>query len=209
MKRLLKISGNRMLRHFGSFIRNHRGVAMAEFAMMLPILMLLTAGSFEVARYALMTQKLDRIAATLSDLIARSNVETITETEISNIINSALYMAQPFDITGENMIVLTSVQGRTGQAPEILSQRVSGSILGTSSAIGSTVGGDATLPAAFPDAGSGETLSDGETLIIAEVYYNYSPYLIGDIGFFGSMKIRSNAYFRPRFTDTITFPASP
>ncbi len=198
-----------MLRRVGGFIRNHRGVAMAEFALMLPVLMLLTAGSFEVARYALMTQKLDRIAATLSDLIARSNVENITETEISNIIDSALYMAQPFDIAGENMIILTSVQGRAGEAPEILSQRISGSIPSTSSVIGSTIGGDATLPAAFPDAGSGETLADGETLIIAEVYYNFSPYLVGDIGFFGDMKIRANAFFRPRFTDTITFPAAP
>ena len=64
MKRLLKSTGNRIVGHIGRFIRNHRGVAMAEFALMLPVLMLLTAGSFEVARYALMTQKLDRIAAT-------------------------------------------------------------------------------------------------------------------------------------------------
>lgn len=192
-----------------SFARNHRGVAMVEFAMILPLLMLLAGGSFEVARYALMTQKLDRIAATLSDLIARSDVEDITEAEISNIVDSALYMAQPFDISSGSMVVLTSVQGRTGQAPEILSQRVDGSISGVSSPIGSTVGGDATLPAAFPDAGSGETLADGETLIIAEVYYDYSPYLTGSMGFFGDMLLRARAYFRPRFTDTITFPASP
>lgn len=209
MKRLLKSTGNRMLGHIGEFIRNHRGVAMAEFALMLPVLMLLTAGSFEVARYALMTQKLDRIAATLSDLIARSTIEDITEVEISNIIDSALYMAQPFDISGDNMIILTSVQGRAGEAPEILSQRVSGSITGYSSNIGDTVGGDASLPSAFPDAGSGETLADGETLIIAEIYYDYNPYLIGEIGFFGDMMLRARAYFRPRFTDTITFPASP
>ncbi|MBO0333656.1 pilus assembly protein [Sneathiella sp. CAU 1612] len=209
MKRLFKSTGNRILGHIGGFIRNHRGVAMAEFALMLPVLMLLTAGSFEVARYALMTQKLDRIAATLSDLIARSNIENITETEISNIIDSALFMAQPFDISGNNMIILTSVQGRAGQAPEILSQRISGSVTSASSIIGDTIGGDATLPAAFPDAGSGETLADGETLIIAEVYYDYDPYLTGDIGFFGDMLLRAHAYFRPRFTDTITFPAAP
>ncbi|WP_373086954.1 TadE/TadG family type IV pilus assembly protein [Sneathiella sp.] len=209
MKRLLKSTGNRMLGHICAFIRNHRGVAMTEFALMLPVLMLLTAGSFEVARYTLMTQKMDRIAATLSDLIARSNVETITETEISNIIDSALFMAQPFDISTGNMIILTSVQGRTGQAPEILSQRVSGSISGVSSPIGSTVGGNAILPTAFPDTGSGETLANGETLIVAEAYFNYSPYLTGGIGFFGNMLIRGRAYFRPRFTDTITFPAAP
>ena len=208
MNRLLKSVGYRFCGFLGGFIRNHRGVAMAEFALMLPVLMLLTAGSFEVARYALMTQKLDRIAATLSDLIARSSIENITETEISNIIDSALFMAQPFDISTGNMIILTSVQGRAGQAPEILSQRVSGSVTGVSSNIGNGIGGDATLPSAFPDAGSGETLSDGETLIIAEVYFDYEPYLTGDIGFFGDMLLRAHAYFRPRFTDTITFPSA-
>ena len=39
MKRLLKSTGNRIVGHIGRFIRNHRGVAMAEFALMLPVLM--------------------------------------------------------------------------------------------------------------------------------------------------------------------------
>ncbi|WP_339630242.1 TadE/TadG family type IV pilus assembly protein [uncultured Sneathiella sp.] len=209
MSRLFISFSDKITHHVQEFIRNHRGVAMVEFAMLLPLLMLLTAGSFEVARYALMTQKLDRITATLSDLIARSGNETITETEISNIIDSALFMAQPFDISDGSVIFLTSVQGRAGDAPEILSQRVSGNLTGYTSAIGSTIGGDATLPTAFPDAGSGETLADGETLIIAEIIYDYSPYLTGRIGFFGDMALRARAYFRPRFTDTITFPAAP
>ncbi|MAZ03742.1 MAG: hypothetical protein CMN56_11455 [Sneathiella sp.] len=209
MSHLLTSLSNRLTSRLQAFIRNHRGVAIVEFAMLLPLLMLLTAGSFEVARYALMTQKLDRITATLSDLIARSGNEAITETEISNIIDSALFMAQPFDISDGSVIFLTSVQGRAGQAPEILSQRASGNLTGYNSAIGSTVGDDATLPAAFPDAGSGETLSDGETLIIAEIIYDYSPYLTGKLGFFGDMTLKARAYFRPRFTDTITFPAAP
>ncbi|WP_293948314.1 TadE/TadG family type IV pilus assembly protein [Sneathiella sp.] len=207
MKHLIKSVKRPKMSLLGRFRRNRQGVAMAEFALFLPVLVLLAAGSFEVARYALMTQKLDRIAATLSDLIARSGTENISETEISNIIDSAIFMAQPFDIAGENMIILTSVQGRAGEAPEILSQRVAGSVDGASSRIGDTVGGDATLPSVFPDAGSGETLSDGETLIVAEVYYNFRPYLLGDIGFFGDMMISSRAFFRPRFTDMITFPS--
>ncbi len=207
MKQLMKSARYCRPSFLNRFARDRQGIAMAEFALFLPVLALLAAGSFEVARYALMTQKLDRIAATLSDLIARSGSEAISETEITNIIDSAIYMAQPFDISGENLIILTSVQGRSGESPEILSQRVAGALDGVSSKIGDTVGGDATLPSVFPDAGSGETLKDGETLIVAEVYYNFRPFLLGDLGFFGDMKIRSQAFFRPRFTDTITFPS--
>ncbi|MEH6526722.1 MAG: TadE/TadG family type IV pilus assembly protein [Sneathiella sp.] len=209
MKTLLRKLKDKSLDGVYSFIRNRRGVAMVEFAMLLPLLMLLAAGSFEVARYALIMQKLDRIVATLSDLVARSGNETMTETEISNIMDSAFFMAQPFDITGDAMMILTSVEGRTGQAPEILSQRISGSVTGAVSAIGTTINGNATLPSAFPDAGSGETLDNGETLVVAELVYNYTPYLTGDIGFFGDQVFYRNAFFRPRFTDKIEFPASP
>jgi len=206
---LLKSILNRTSDGMFKFIRNHRGIAMVEFALVLPILTVLAAGSFEVARYALILQKLDRIVSTLSDLVARSGDETMTETEISNIMDSALYMAQPFDISGDSMMILTSVEGRAGQPPEILSQRSSGTVPGGQSAIGNTLGGDAILPPSFLDAGSGETLSDGETLIVAELIYSYSPYLTGGLGFFSDITFYRDAYFRPRFTDRITFPASP
>ncbi len=199
----------RSQRTLRSFIRNNRGVAMVEFAMMLPILMVITAGSFEVARYALIMQKLDRIVATLSDLVARSGSEVMSEVEISNIMDSALFMARPFDISGDSMLIITSVEGRAARAPQILSQRIEGDVSGKDSSLGTVINGDATLPAAFPDAGSGEPLDDGETLIVAELYYNYSPYLTGALGFFGNSVFYRDAYFRPRFTDTITFPAAP
>jgi Flp pilus assembly pilin Flp len=48
---------------FRKFKKDQDGVALVEFAMLLPLLMLLAAGSFEVGRYALLTQKTDRIAA--------------------------------------------------------------------------------------------------------------------------------------------------
>lgn len=209
MKKLLFLSKLKSHLSIVRFWKDRSAVAMVEFAMMLPLLILLAAGSFEVARFALIMQKLDRIVATLSDLVARSELEAMTEIEISNVIDSAYYMAKPFDITGNSMIILTSVVGRTSEAPYILSQRVEGSISGQSSALGSAINGDATLPDAFPDTGSGETLANGEALIAAELIYSYSPYLSGNLGFFEDMIFYRNAYFRPRFTATITFPSAP
>ena len=209
MKKMLSKLAFVSSRQVVSFFKNRQGVAMTEFAMMLPLLMMIAAGSFEVARYALIVQKLDRIVATLSDLVARSGSENMTELQVANILDSAYYMARPFDITGESMMILTSVEGRSNRAPEILSQRVEGDVTGKESTLGTTINGDATLPSAFPDAGGGETLADGETLIVAELYYNYEPYLLSDLGFFGDSIFYRTAYFRPRFTDRITFPAAP
>ncbi len=209
MKKMLATLAARSGKLVVSFVSSRRGVAMTEFAMMLPILMVIAAGSFEVARYALIMQKLDRIVATLSDLVARSGSENMTELQISNILDSAYYMARPFDINGESMMILTSVEGRNNQAPFILSQRIEGGVSGKESPVGTAVNGDATLPPAFPDNGGGETLADGETLIVAELFYSYSPYLVGDLGFFEDQVFYRSAYFRPRFTDRITFPVAP
>ncbi len=186
-----------------SFIRNHRGLAMVEFALILPVMVLLTAGSFEVARYALITQKLDRIVATMSDLIARAD-ETMSAAEVANLLLSAEHLAKPFDFNSDGMVILTSVVGRAGQAPLIISQRTQGSVSGATSSIGAD-GGDATLPPSFVDVGSGETLADGESVIVAEIIYEYSPYLLDSLGFFNDQIFYRDAYFRPRFSATITF----
>ncbi|WP_169546084.1 TadE/TadG family type IV pilus assembly protein [Sneathiella aquimaris] len=209
MKKLLRNFRTLTTGKIKAFAIDRTGVAMTEFAMMLPVLMILSAGSFEVARYALINQKMDRIVATLSDLVARSDGTSMTETEISNIIDSARYMARPFDFSNDSMIVLTSVQGRTSAAPYILSQRVSGAVTGGKSAIGETINGDATLPPAFIDVGSGETLPETETLVVAELIYSYKPYLVGALGLFDETVLYRDAYFRPRFTARITFPSAP
>lgn len=207
MKRMLKKFAVTSKNSFSSFLKNKNGIAMTEFALFAPVLFMIAAGSFEVARYALIMQKMDRITATLSDLVARSGNEAMSELEISNILDSASYMARPFDFSDNSLIVITSVEGRASQAPIILSQRVSGSLTGVGSSIGDGEDDDATLPEAFPDVGSGETLSDGETLVVAEFLYRYTPYLTGDLGFFDEMILYRDAYFRPRFTDRIEFPS--
>ena len=53
------------------------GNVAVEFALALPVLMLLMLGSAEMARFVILHQKIDRVAVTMSDLVARA--ETISE----------------------------------------------------------------------------------------------------------------------------------
>ncbi len=195
------MSPSRMISFFRKFKKDQDGVALVEFAMLLPLLMLLAAGSFEVGRYALLTQKRDRIAATVGDLVARA--EALTAAEIDNLFNATDFLARPFDFAGDGMVVISSVIGRNGQPPLIIGQRVRGAITGQASHVGA-LNGNALLPESFT-AASGQTLEDGETVIVAEVFYDYSPYMTGDIGLFNNMIFYRNAFFRPRLSETITF----
>ena len=53
------------------FLRDRRGVAAIEFALILPILVLLCLGCFEVPRYVLIWQRIERAASGVSDLVAQ------------------------------------------------------------------------------------------------------------------------------------------
>ena len=56
-------------RRFG---RDRRGVVAVEFALMMPVLLLLLLGCIEVAQYVLLHQKLQRSATTMADLMTRN-----------------------------------------------------------------------------------------------------------------------------------------
>ncbi len=206
MKKLLVLDRFRKAkRQFSSLLKDNSAVAMVEFAMILPMLTVLTLGSFEVARYALLTQKLDRVSATMADLTARA--EALSADEVDNLFNSTDHLAQPFDFAAGGMVVISSVVGRAGQAPLIIGQRSRGSITDVESVIGSN-GGTASLPDVFKDADD-QVLQDGEGLIVAEVFYDYEPYLtLGSgllDGFLGDMIIYRRAFFRPRLSEQTTF----
>ncbi|OUR79843.1 hypothetical protein A9Q83_02515 [Alphaproteobacteria bacterium 46_93_T64] len=207
MKRLRIIEKLKRAGLFSRFIREKSGLAMLEFAMLLPMMMVLMLGSFEVGRYALLTQKIDRISATLGDLVARA--EALSAAEVDNLFNSTDHLAKPFDFSGSGMVVVSSVVGRDGQEPLIIGQRSRGSVGSEVSKIGSD-GGEATLPPVFTD-GAGQTLADGEGVIVTEVFYSYAPYFAGAGGdflatsFLGSSVMYRQSFFRPRLSEQTTF----
>jgi Flp pilus assembly pilin Flp len=189
------------------FLKDRAGVAMVEFALILPLLLLLIYGTFEVGRYALLIQKLDRISATIADLTARA--EALTATEVTNLFNSVNHLSQPFDFNTSGIVMVTSVVGRAGKTPLIIGQKSKGSISGISSEVGVN-GGSALLPAAFKDVTTGQVLQDGEGLIVSEVFYDFKPYFSFGSGSFlanliPSTVIARKAFFRPRLSEQTTF----
>ena len=207
MKLSILVKNLKTARLFCRFRKDKSGLAMLEFALLLPMLLVLTLGSFEVGRYALLTQKIDRISATIADLVARA--EALSATEVDNLLDATDYLAQPFEFSTSGMVIVSSIVGRDGQEPIIIGQRSRGTITGQSSKIGSD-GGEATLPAAFTDA-DGQTLEEGEGVIVTEVFYNYVPYFAGAGGdfvsasFLGASIMYRQAFFRPRLSEQTTF----
>jgi Flp pilus assembly protein TadG len=157
----------RMLRPGGA--RASFGVAgnvAVEFALTLPVLMLLMLGSAEMARFVILHQKVDRVAVTTSDLVARA--ETIKESELEDIFVAADFVAQPFDLSNLGVVIVSAITN-DGSGARVAWQRSGAGTASHTSQIGME-GGAATLSADFE-------VREGETAIIAEVFYDFEPFL--------------------------------
>jgi Flp pilus assembly protein TadG len=143
------------------------GNVAVEFALTLPVLMLLMLGSAEMARFVILHQKVDRVAVTMSDLVARA--ETIKESELDDIFGAADLVAQPFDLRNLGIVIVSAVTNEDGSGARIAWQRRGDGAASHASQIG-TQGAAATLYADFQ-------VRQGETAIIAEVFYDFEPFL--------------------------------
>ncbi|MGI9421455.1 MAG: TadE/TadG family type IV pilus assembly protein [Geminicoccaceae bacterium] len=144
-----------------------RGNVAVEFALVLPVLLLLLLASAELGRYVLLNQKVDRVAITMSDLVARA--ETISEAELDDIFNAAAHVAEPFDLSGRGRVVISSVTNPDGEGATVAWQRAGGGSFITASEVGSE-GEAADLPGEFD-------VREGETAIVSEVFFDFRPFL--------------------------------
>jgi len=95
------------------FHRNERGIALIEFALILPILVLIFYGTIELTRYIQMIQKMDNATSALTDLVNRNL--NLTDESLENIADTAPAMLQPFDSAGVGVIV-TAIQRDAGSS---------------------------------------------------------------------------------------------
>ena len=147
-------------------------MSLVEFALVVPICSLLILGGTEVARYVLLNQKLDRLATSVSDLIAQE--DAVSAAELTNIFEAAPNLTWPFNVQTNGRIIVSSIGQVSGQTRVLWQRQCPGngcSWSGTptfTSRIG-TQSGLATMP-------SGLTVSSTDNVIVAEVFYNFTPF---------------------------------
>lgn len=173
-------------RFFDALKRNSKGSILIETALIVPALMVLATGGFEVTRFALAYQKVNRIAVSMADLV--SQAKEVNETDISGLFDAVRHIGEPFDVTDNGEVILTSISPDSSGTPTVNWQRSGGGHYSGTSRIGSP-GGTATLPSGF-------ALNPGDTVIVAEAFYDYKPAIFSDI--IQPTVLYNVAYFRPR-----------
>lgn len=177
------------------FAEGAQGVAAIEFALVLPIVLLLLLGCFEVPRYVMIYQKVARTSSGIADLVAQAD-EPLTKNQMDDIFTAGKTMMQPNDVVANGRIYVSSINNPSGNGVTVTWRRQYGS-LNVNSAF--TVGQNPT--SALP---AGLAPISNEEVLVAEVFFNYTP-VFSNLIYSGS-QLTKVSYTRPRNHNLNTEP---
>ena len=173
-----------------------RGVAAVEFALLMPVLILLLVGMVDITRYVSTVLKLERVSSGTADVGAqydklRDSMTVVNGNEIGMLFLAAEQIGKPLDLLRDGAVVITCI-GDQGSGPAVMWQRRSGRIDAVSRI---SSGSGLSLPSGF-------SVRYGDSVLIVEVFYTVHPYLFS-VGWLSpadrSVDIRSVAVYRPRW----------
>lgn len=159
----------------------NRGVALLEFALTLPVLLLLSLTGAELTNYITTKMRISQIALHLADNAARIgsgsqlSVKTITELDINDLFVGANLQSGELGLLANGRIILSSLEPiatpNTTNRYKIAWQRCKGAKVRTSS-YGAAA---ATNLTGMGPAGRQTVAPEGGVAMFVEVYYQYQP----------------------------------
>lgn len=93
-------------------VRDRRGVALIEFAMVMPVLLLLGLGGLELANYVSANLRLSQITMTVADNAGRVRT-SIDEADINELMIGAKKIGEPINFAANGRIILSDLEQRT------------------------------------------------------------------------------------------------
>lgn len=173
-----------MLNRFLKIRKDARGVAMLEFALALPVLLLLLFGGIELARYVLVDQKAALVNDSATDILSQMD---LTEGDVQSVVASLPRFMNPYGFDPKKDSITFSVVESTDGAQTIRK------LYGSKTRLAPNQGPLANI--------------GNNTVVVGEMFYGFSPLLIGSsLNSFLGAEIYKVAVFRPRagldgFTD--------
>ena len=171
-----------MIASISSCIRCRKGAAITEFVLILPIMVMLFAGTVEATRLLRLDRKLQNAAYATADLVTHK--PSVDDDRMTDILFAADLVMEPFTVNeltvGVSSVVFDPTDGVA-------------SVDWTESHRGETVP-EATVKAE----GMGPP---GDSVVIVRATYNYEP-LFGEF-VFGTIELEELAFARPRRSATV------
>lgn len=165
-----------------NFRKHEAGAVLVEFAIILPILVVLFLGLAEFTEAFSVSRKLAGTAGAVADLVAQE--ASVDNQYLADVSSLKEELMKPHDTAPLQLVILSIV------ADEDNNTTVDWSYPASS---GYAKGAAYTLP-------DGALTSPNSSLIIAQASYNFTP-TIGQ--FLGTFEMSETAYFRPRLAKKV------
>jgi Flp pilus assembly protein TadG len=161
---------------------NESGAAIAEFALVAPLMFLLFFGSLEMVQAVEAQKRVAHIASAIADVVAQSR--EVDEAELTDLATAATAMMAPFSAEdlGQRIASFTADEDGAAQLDWFFT--------------GAAYTG--SEPLALPDG----YLEPGESVVVADVSYRYEPAMTLAIP--AAIRLQKRAYLRPRLSDRVT-----
>lgn len=170
--------------------RDKRGVAAIEFAMIVPIMFFLFIGAVEFSQALTVDRRVTQIASSTADLIARER--TITSSQVEGVMTIIDFLMSPYDASRLKLTVLNvySAIDNASITKVCWSHNHNG---GTHTY---TAGATYALPTGI--------LEKGNSVIVAEVRYDYQP-LIFNYFIQNTFVLEEKFYLKPRLSKSVEY----
>jgi len=162
-----------------------RGIAATEFAVIVPIMLVMFFGTVEFSSGVAVDRKVTLMARTLSDLTSQST--SVTDSDLTNFFAASAGIMTPYSATPTKSTI-----SELYVDPKTLAARVQWSQGNSARAAGTTV----TIPTALKVAGT--------YLIFSEVSYKYVP-AVGYVMSSGGINLSDVSYTRPRQSSCVMY----
>lgn len=161
----------------------NRGVALIEFAMVLPVLLLLFLASYQISDALACNRKVTIAARAVADLTTQSS--TLTSTQQSDILNASVKVMAPYKASKALVRMTELYTDASGNTTVQWSNAINGSKR--------TSGSTYALPPAI------KVLKT--YIVVAEVNYAYTPAV--NFGIVGPLSLSDVIYMNPRVSDSV------
>jgi Flp pilus assembly protein TadG len=187
----------------GAFLADTRALAATEFAVIVPLMLVMFFGTVEFSSAVAIDRKVTLIARTLSDLTSQS-AGTLTDANLQNAFTASISIMTPYDAT--------LVQGTISQI--FIDANKIATVQWSRAATIASGATQATLATSTRSAGDRVTsmipaglLNAQSYLIFSEVSYRYTP----TVGYVlkSSLSLQDTSYTRPRQVSCIMYNSVP
>jgi Flp pilus assembly protein TadG len=186
------------------FLLDGRGLAATEFAMIVPLMLVMFFGTVEFSSAVAIDRKLTLVARTLSDLVSQSGQTTVDDTYLQNAFTASISIMTPYPATPVKATISEIYVSSKKVATVQWSKAATIANGASQAALGSSTrkSGD-TVTTLIPS----DLLIPQTYLILSEVSYLYTP----TVGYVlkSGVTLSDISYTRPRQYVCIVYNSTP